>query len=98
MWHRHQMLPHFAGVGGGENRTQVQADLMAEEIEIDPCFSAAALGATQEVAVKRTGLVEVIDVIGEVENTHQSGPLFVGAMLLGHRNSGGGYKKASLFL
>jgi len=51
MRHGHQVLAHMAGGGAGERRAQVQGDLVAEEVEIDPGVGAAAFAATEHAAV-----------------------------------------------
>jgi hypothetical protein len=43
MRHRHPVLADMAGGGGLERLAQVQGDLVAEEVEIDPGGGAAAL-------------------------------------------------------
>jgi hypothetical protein len=45
MRHRHPVLADMAGGGGLERLAQVQGDLVAEEVEIDPGGGAAALCA-----------------------------------------------------
>ena len=50
--HGNHMLTHLAGVGGGKRSAQMQRNLVAKEIEIDPCIGAAPLTAAQYRAVK----------------------------------------------
>jgi hypothetical protein len=45
----------------------MQAQLMAEEIEIDPSVGAASLGRAQQAAIKAAGFIKISDVDGKVE-------------------------------
>ena len=65
MRHRHQMIAHASGVGGGERFAQMQRDLVPEEVEIDPGRRAAALAAAEHPAIEGAGFVQIADVIGE---------------------------------
>ena len=66
--HGHQAVADAAGARGGEGLAQVQRDLVAEEVEVDPGVGAAAFGAAEHVAVEAARLVEVANVKGEVED------------------------------
>jgi hypothetical protein len=67
MRHRHPVLADMAGGGGLERLAQVQGDLVAEEVEIDPGGGAAALCAAQHAAVEAPRHVQVGDVEGEMK-------------------------------
>ena len=68
MRHRHHRVADAAGAGGGEGLAQVQGNLMAEEVEVDPGVGAAAVGAAQDVAIETAGAVEVANVEGKVKD------------------------------
>ena len=70
--HRHHHVADAAGARGGEGLAEVQRDLVAEEVEVDPGVGAAAFGAAEHAAIEAAGFVEVADVEGEVEDGHVS--------------------------
>jgi hypothetical protein len=61
------MLAHTAGPGGFERLAQVQGNLVAEEIEVDPGVGAAAFGAAEHATVKTPRGVQIGDVKREVK-------------------------------
>ena len=50
-----------------ERLAQMQAYLMAEEIEVDPCIGRASLGATQQASVEGACTVQITDIEGKVK-------------------------------
>src|SRR6218665_3296306 len=67
MGHGHHVLADLAGTGTGAGLAQVQRDLVAEKVEVDPGGGASAFPAPQHVTVKAAGCVQVGDVKGEVK-------------------------------
>src|SRR6218665_3039474 len=61
------LLAGLAGTGTGAGLAQVQRDLVAEKVEVDPGGGASAFPAPQHVTVKAAGCVQVGDVKGEVK-------------------------------
>jgi hypothetical protein len=57
-----------AGARGGEGLAEMKRNLVAEKVEIDPGVGAAALGATEDVAIETAGAVEVANVKGKVKD------------------------------
>ena len=60
-----------------EVRVQVGDDLVAEEVEVDPGFAAAAFGEAEFRAVEFAGFGDVADLEGEVEGSEHGGVLAV---------------------
>ncbi len=74
-----RMVTDMAGIGGGEGCAEMQRELMAEKVEIDPCICAAPFGAAQKIAVKGARFGKVGDVIGKVKYRHGRLPSCVAA-------------------
>jgi hypothetical protein len=68
--HRHHMIPDFSGPTGGKDGAEMQGNLVAKEVEIDPGLGAASRTAAQQATVKGAGLVQIIYVVGEVKDAH----------------------------
>lgn len=67
MRHQYEVVADLAGPRDFEGLAQMQRQLMAKEIEIDPGIRAAPFLATKHVAVEPAGLIEIGDVKGEME-------------------------------
>ncbi len=67
MRHRHHMRADLTGVGGLKWFAQMQAELVAEEAEIDPTVCGSPLLTPQQVAVKAARGVQISDIQGKVE-------------------------------
>ena len=65
--HRDQVVADLAGVGGREGCAQVQRNLVAEEVEVDPGRGAAPLAATQHAAVEGARGRQIVHVVGEMK-------------------------------
>ena len=70
--HGHHVVADFASVRHGKGRAQVQGDLVAEEVEVDPGVGAAAFAAAEDAAVEVAGHVQVGHVIGEMKQALHS--------------------------
>ena len=66
--HRHHVLSDLAGACGRKRLTQMQRDLLAEKVVVDPGGRTAAFRAAERVAIESAGCVKVANVEGEVED------------------------------
>ncbi len=74
MGHGHHMVADLAGVAHGKGLTQMQGDLVAKEVEIDPGVGAATLATAEHAAVETAGLVEIGHVVGKMKSALHDGP------------------------
>jgi hypothetical protein len=68
MGHRHVMLADFPGVADRKGFAQVQRQLMAEKIEIDPRLGTATFFTPQQTSIKIAGNLQIADVHSEMKN------------------------------
>ncbi len=61
------MITDFARGLVRERRAQMQAELMAEKVEIDPCISRAPFGGTKGAGLEFSGFIQIGNVEREME-------------------------------
>ena len=66
MGHGHHRLANLSCCGIGKGRAQMQAELMAEKVEINPGVGRTPLGAAQRLPVKGAGGVKIMNMDGKV--------------------------------
>ena len=69
--HRHPVLADLSDVRACERCAPVERNLVAEKVEVDPGRRAAACAATEHTAVEGARRVQVVPVVGEVEQAFQ---------------------------
>jgi hypothetical protein len=65
--HGHHPIAHLAGELGREGLAQMQRQLVAKKIEVDPGVGAAALDATENAPIEAPGNIEIDHMEGEVK-------------------------------
>lgn len=64
---RHIVSIHRVGDGGRDGASKVNAELVTEEIEVDPSLSRATLDTPEQLSVESPGLVEIVNGDGEMK-------------------------------
>ncbi len=67
MWQRHQMIADLARGLIGERRTEVQAELVSEKVEIDPRIRRTPFGCAQCAGIEFSGFIEIKNMKREME-------------------------------
>jgi len=72
--HRHIVAVDGVAVRRCDRHARIQMgdDLMAVKIEVDPGFAAAALRATEQLAIEGAGGCQVMDGKGEMKGAHET--------------------------
>lgn len=71
--HRHHVVAHLARVGSGKRLAEVEGDLVAKKVEVDPRIGTATFLAPKDIPVEGASCVEVTDVVCEVEQAANLG-------------------------
>jgi hypothetical protein len=64
MRHHDHMLSHPASPRDFERLAEMKGYLMAEKVEVDPSLGASPLAASKDSTIKRSGVVEICNMIG----------------------------------
>jgi hypothetical protein len=67
MRHHHHVIADLACARHIKRLAEMQRDLVAEEVEIDPGVGGTAFGATDDVTIEASCFVKIGDVVGEME-------------------------------
>jgi hypothetical protein len=66
------MLSYPASPRDFERLAEMKGYLMTEKVEVDPSLGASPLAASKDSTIKRSGFVEICNMIGQVEQAFHS--------------------------